>query len=93
MQQLAFVVEGTVTVKGRGVALTQGVWGTGEVRAGDTIEIRSAEGQQVIARVKKIDWQRRTDTLPPVVRRGEYGLVFVNLPEGSVKRGDEVWTT
>lgn len=82
MQQLVSIVEDTVTIKGHGVALNQGAWGTGEVRAGDTIEIRAAEGQVITAHVKKIDWQRHTDKLPLVVRRGEYRLVFADLPRG-----------
>ena len=92
MPQFAFIVDDTMFIKKRGLAIVPPLDVIEEIKRGDMIEIRSAEKQTVTVRVQKIDWQRRSDKLPPVVRQGEFGLILVDLPNGSVKGGDEVWT-
>ena len=96
MQQLVFVVEDTLTIKGRGVALVPahpGIWGSGEAEVGDMIEIRADGAAPLTTRIKALDWQPRNSGNRDRVKSDWLGFVIVELSGGSVKSGDEVWTT
>jgi|GEM_PF-1697713 len=98
MPQLIFVVEDTLTIKGRGVALVPahpGIWGSGEAEVGDMIEIRADGAAPLTTRIKALDWQPCSSSRNRV-KSGRFGFVIDDLiddlPVGPVKPGYEVWT-
>ncbi len=95
MPQLLFVVDDTLFIKKRGLGLLPGfpgVWGDGEAAAGDMVELRAAGSAPIVTRIKGLDWQPRGSADPNRVKSGWIGFVLVDLPPGSAKPGDEVWT-
>jgi hypothetical protein len=93
MQERLFVVDGVFTVARRGVVLTCAGWEAGQAKAGDWVEIRSAEEGKLLARISSVEWGGKRMDGESVAQPGwPAHLMFANLKPGQVKRGAEVWS-
>lgn len=92
-QERLCLVEDTFYVTGRGLVLMTSQWQTGQVKAGDWIELHASERSSRIACVKSIEMVRFTPGGERVVDAAHPGgLLLPNLTREDVKRGDEVWS-
>jgi hypothetical protein len=80
MAELVFKIGKAFTIRGRGVVVCPGPWGTGRAKRGDSIELRRPDGTVVRATVEAVTYPDTGILLPK------------HLSKKDVPIGTEVWT-
>ena len=86
-------IEDVITMVGRGIVIKPDKIREGQVRPGDWIEIRSADGSNHVAKVRTIELIRFPPGKAPVADANHAGgLLITSLTREEVHADDEVWT-
>ena len=80
-------------ITGRGPVIVMSLWKGGELKAGDWVELRSADGTSNFVKIKSFDMVRGSPNAKRIASTGgRYAFTLAEIRPNAVKQGDEVWS-
>ena len=85
------LVDDALFIKGRGPCITTNRWEGGELKVGDWIELRSADGENTRAQLKSFEMTHWVST-PRTSVGGRYSLLLAHIDRSLIHPGVELWS-
>ena len=76
-------------ITGRGPVIVTSLWKGGELKAGDWVELRSADGKHNRAQIRSFELPPR-NMKPATIVGGFYNLLLAHIDRSLIHIGDEV---